>query len=608
MTATDLAQVLAYHQRSKHHPGRYAASLGYLDWDTQPNPFRIYTGAPAIALPRTATPTPRWPELFAKNNHDAVPPAPLDAALLDGLLLHSLALSAWKQSGASRWSLRVNPSSGNLHPTEAYLISPALPGLSAAPGLYHYSPLLHALERRADLPAELWTTLTADLPQPCLLVGLSSIAWREAWKYGERAFRYCQHDLGHAIAAIDLAAALHGWHALELPTPGDDQLAALLGLRDTSGPEPEVPEALLVLVPADLLTKTASLTTWTPPTAALTWFTQAELTGAPNQLSEAHQPWPAIEEVTHATRRPGPAAAQPPASDPTATPASETISDAAATASLASETPSSPASDASTLANETTSSPPSDAAGNPSLASETTPSPASDAPALAESPRAAALIRGRRSAVAMDGRTGVTRAGFYDMLLRTCPRARPLRALPGPARVDLAIFVHRVDGLDPGLYLLLRDPARREPWRRLADPTFAWTRPEGCPEALDLSLLRIGDGRQVAAAISCGQAIAADGAFALGMIADMRALADAPWLYRRLFWETGVIGQILYLEAEALGIAATGIGCFFDDRMHAMLGLQGPELQSLYHFTVGGRLEDDRLRTLDPYHHLEATK
>ena len=39
-----------------------------------------------------------------------------------------------------------------------------------------------------------------------LLVVLSSIHWREAWKYGERAYRYCQHDAGHAIAATRYAA------------------------------------------------------------------------------------------------------------------------------------------------------------------------------------------------------------------------------------------------------------------------------------------------------------------------------------------------------------------------------------------------------------------
>ena len=46
-----------------------------------------------------------------------------------------------------------------------------------------------------------------------------------------------------------------------------------------------------------------------------------------------------------------------------------------------------------------------------------------------------------------------------------------------------------------------------------------------------------------------------------------------PHAYRQLFWETGMIGQSLYLGAEAAGMRATGIGCYFDDVMHDALGL-----------------------------------
>lgn len=42
-------------------------------------------------------------------------------------------------------------------------------------------------------------------------------------------------------------------------------------------------------------------------------------------------------------------------------------------------------------------------------------------------------------------------------------------------------------------------------------------------------------------------------------------LRDKQWMYPRLFWETGVLGQVLYLEAHAVGVSATGIGCYFDD-------------------------------------------
>ena len=106
--------------------------------------------------------------------------------------------------------------------------------------------------------------------------------------------------------------------------------------------------------------------------------------------------------------------------------------------------------------------------------------------------------------------------------------------------------------------------------------------------------------------VSCHQEIAADGAFSLGMLA---ALGDevrgrGAWWYRRLFWEAGVLGQALYLEAEARGVRGTGIGCYFDDAFHRLLGVQGERWQSLYHFTAGGPVEDARLRTIAPYAHL----
>lgn len=60
-------------------------------------------------------------------------------------------------------------------------------------------------------------------------------------------------------------------------------------------------------------------------------------------------------------------------------------------------------------------------------------------------------------------------------------------------------------------------------------------------------------------------------------------------------------GRPLYLEAEAQGIQATGIGCFFDDPVHEVLGLRDRRYQSLYHFTLGGGVPDTRLTSLAPY-------
>ena len=78
----------------------------------------------------------------------------MDFAGVSRLFLDSLALSAWKQYGGERWALRVNPSSGNLHPTEGYLICGPVSGLTETPMVAHYAPREHALEVRATFPLD----------------------------------------------------------------------------------------------------------------------------------------------------------------------------------------------------------------------------------------------------------------------------------------------------------------------------------------------------------------------------------------------------------------------------------------------------------------------
>jgi hypothetical protein len=136
------------------------------------------------------------------------------------------------------------------------------------------------------------------------------------------------------------------------------------------------------------------------------------------------------------------------------------------------------------------------------------------------------------------------------------------------------------------------------------DPRFEWhaiATGEGNP--LPLYRLASGPFRAHSQRLSCDQAIAADGFFSVAMIADFdRSLTEhGPSFYRHLFWEAGVIGQVLYLEAEAAGARGTGIGCFYDDAVHDTLGLKDHAFQSLYHFTVGMPVEDRRLTTEPGY-------
>jgi len=302
-----LASTLGYHERTKHYPGRYARALGHMDWATQPDPFRRFVGAPLLALDLAPVgEQSRYEPAFFPGR---IPPEPLGHRAVSQLFRDSLALSAWKQAGGERWPLRVNPSSGNLHPTEGYLVAGPVAGLHDRASVFHYAPREHALERRAELRDETWAALARQLPPGSVLVGLTSIHWREAWKYGERSFRYCHHDVGHAIGAVTVAAAGLGWDTRLCEGVTDADLARLLGTDSQSGPEAENADCLLALFPQGAsfsVREQRSFTLTLPPGAH--W--PSEWLGVPNRLSPEHgQDWPVIDEVAEATRKLAPPAA-----------------------------------------------------------------------------------------------------------------------------------------------------------------------------------------------------------------------------------------------------------------------------------------------------------
>jgi SagB-type dehydrogenase family enzyme len=536
MSESPAEGILRYHEATKHHPDRYARSLGYMDWDNQPNPFRVYDGAPVVRLPLLTQDPPGGHRALYEPGGAGLP---LTLANVAGFLELSMGLSAWKALSGSRWPLRMNPSSGNLHPTELHLVLPRLPECPA--GVYHYAPLQHALERRAEVPADLWRKAAAHFGREGFLAGLTSIHWRESWKYGERAFRYCNHDVGHALGALRFAANLCGWRLICLTALSDAAVEAVLGLRRTNYPslDEEHPD-LLCLVHAGGQSPIPP----TLPDDLAAAFDEIPFTGRPNALSREHLDWEIIGRAAELSRKPA-TPAEPPRL----------------------ETPRSIAAEASALT-------------------------------------AAAIIRRRRSATDFDRRRGISRPHFLSMLDRTRPRdgAAPFDAGLGEPALHLVIFLHQVEGLPPGLYFFSRDDRDLPEVRGIARPEFAW---EPVEAGFPLYLLEPGDFRRTAAMVSCHQEIAGSSAFSLGMLARFgETVRKEPFRYRHLFWESGMIGQVLYLEAEAHGVRGTGIGCFFDDAVHELLGLPDDRYQSLYHFTVGHPLEDARLTTLPPYSHL----
>ncbi len=505
--------IRAYHERTKHRLDRYAAGPGSLDWDNQPEAFRQWRGTRHYFLPRTVAQLgTTWGELAAARE-----PAPFDLANLGNLLQLTSAVTAWKEYGGSRWALRAHPSSGNLHPTETWIVAYWVEGLPD--GLYHYQAKDHGIEWRAE-------TLTAS-DTPGLWLGFSSIHWREAWKYGERALRYCQLDMGHVLAALAYAAALFGWRP-RLVDLAPDALAHCLGLdraADFDGVEPEEAEVMVALhgAPAG-----------PAPMPPLEWD---EWNGLPSLLDpKPMYQWPVIEEAAHATR--GRLPDLPPPQ-------------------------------------------------HVHTGSE------------AEIPVAEVILK-RRSAQAFDGSSILPAAVFRRLLQSVLPGGSPVWAMWTAApRVHPVLFVHRVEGMAPGLYVLPRSEAGLTGLGQAMRREFEWT-----PADAELPLYKLiaAKAERTARTVSCHQDIAAHCAFSVIFVAEFDApVAENPAAWRHLHWEAGMLGHCLTLEAEAAGWRGTGIGCFFDEADHELLGLADTRYQTVYHYAIGMAVDDPRLTTLLAY-------
>ncbi len=531
--------MIDYHIATKHHFDHYAKGPETIDWDSQPNPFRRFEGAPVVELPLIDT-DDGIPYSTMYDEKQSPASHPWNLSTLSALLLYAMGLAAWKQYGSSRWSLRCNPSSGNLHPTETYVLVQGFTALTD--GLYHYEVEHHQLELRCEFQNNLQDS-------PHVWIGFSSIDWREAWKYGERAYRYCQLDVGHAQAALALCARTLGYTAKMVSTLTQAELQSILGLdrsQDFFTNEQESADLLLYLS-HDQTNTDSQITDFIQLTQKGVWH------GHANRLDPRHfYRWPIIDSVSKAANKRQP------------TPPTKLLSH------------------------------------------HSYPPPAPAAAHALSQQSAWRLFRQRRSAQSFDPRGRLTQPDLYRLLDRILPRPSvpPWSSLATAHSVHLILYLHAVDGLTPGVYLFIRNPEHLDALKAAMKSDFAWepvTSPDIPTHFLFFRLLTA-NARRAAKQLSCHQDIASDGIVAFSMLAEfLNPIQAAAWHYNDIHQEAGAIGQMLYLEAEAIGLRGTGIGCFFDDPVHQLLGLSTLDWQCVYHFTVGLPIVDTRLITLPPY-------
>jgi SagB-type dehydrogenase family enzyme len=460
-----------YHEATKHSPESLRRSRYTLDWANMPNPFRNYEGVPLFDLPADP-PDPSSPGIHEVSG----------AMWLSSLLYHAAAISASKvvPSTGERYALRVNPSSGNLHPTEFHFVTK---GLRDWPdGLYHYRVASHMAEQRG-------VGLFTETAAPVTFL-LTTIAWREAWKYRDRAYRYCLHDVGHAWQALALSAQAMDCEVIARGGFDDDEIAKAYELAPD-----EWPMLLIELQGPSLPAGPSQLQSAT------------RRGGIPNVLSADKVEYPLIDDFHRATKV---------------------------------------------------------RAGTPELAKVEMPCP------IRFEGSFAGVVRKRRSALDFTGGS----MSLPDLLHILQMATKPLAADFASERfIRLYLYVHGVRDLERGVY-------RHD------------------SETNTILLIKPGDQRVAAAGLSLGQALAGNACVAFSMVADLQRVTELYGNrgYRYAYFEAGAIGQRMYIGAEAAGLQATGIGAFYDDKVHEYLELQPQEGQVIYHFAMGHAIPDLRVQ------------
>ena len=233
MANKDVSAAWEYHNSTKHTYWSVRGGHG-LDWPNQPLPFKIYKDVESIPLPRDGTPiTAGLLEALgaspASLDGESIP----DLGLLARMLYFSAGITKRMPYSGGEIFFRAAACTGALYHIDLYLVCSDLPGLEA--GVYHFGPhdfglvqLRKGDYRRVLVEASGEESSIAEAP---VTVVLADTHWRNAWKYGARAYRHAFWDSGTLLANMLAAASGAGVPARVVMSFVDGDVHRLLGLK-----------------------------------------------------------------------------------------------------------------------------------------------------------------------------------------------------------------------------------------------------------------------------------------------------------------------------------------------------------------------------------------
>lgn len=199
-----MRSIKEYHDLTSY--SRLSLSGHGLDWSNQPDLFKDYEGIDIVDLPATK----ELPDisLFAalKNQQLSSEKTEIDMAALASILVLTHSITATAMHGAGKFYYRSVASAGALYPFELYVATTGVQGLED--GLYHHRVADQKLAKLRDGSYQNEAIRLAQTKLPCeptITFFLTSIFFRSAWKYRDRAYRYNLLDTGHLLENLTLA-------------------------------------------------------------------------------------------------------------------------------------------------------------------------------------------------------------------------------------------------------------------------------------------------------------------------------------------------------------------------------------------------------------------
>jgi SagB-type dehydrogenase family enzyme len=139
----------------------------------------------------------------------------------------------WAASGVNQYN-RTFPSAGATYPLETYLVVGEVEGLG--PGIYHYLPNPHSLEKTKDgdvrkelSQAALGQGMIEDAPVNIIIAADYS---RTISYYGERGKRYVHMEAGHVGQNIHLQAVILNLGTVMVGAFRDERVQEVSGIKE----------------------------------------------------------------------------------------------------------------------------------------------------------------------------------------------------------------------------------------------------------------------------------------------------------------------------------------------------------------------------------------